>query len=197
MRGRHRRDSISVTARRLASADGGALDDLAAFRHHAHVTRQGTYLAVPHRSWVLLCLPSRVERSRMQHVVLPVLADTFSDALQNLARLGQAFAGVLTGLIAVLGGPLALRQIVNVQREMRRYEAERQHRLDAEANLNITAHYSLTRAAPPERLEPPHRQHPKGALSGGGRLQPPRREPHPSEHPLRRRHLRDEIAGAG
>ncbi len=121
----------------------------------------------------------------MQHVVLPVLADTFSDALQNLARLGQAFAGVLTGLIAVLGVPLALRQIVNVQREMRRYEAERQHRLDAEANLNITAHYSLTRAAPPERLEPPHRQHPKGALSGGVSLQPPDREPQPGKRLLR------------
>lgn len=76
---------------------------------------------------------------------------TFSDDLRQWALLSQAFAGILTGLIAVLGVPLALRQVISLQRELRRTETERMRRLDVEANLNLTAHYSLTHAYTPER----------------------------------------------
>src|SRR5260370_23322672 len=62
-----------------------------------------------------------------------------------LGRFGQALAGIVAGLIAVLGVPLALRQVVNLQRELRRYESDSRRRLEAEANLNISADYTLTR----------------------------------------------------
>lgn len=75
------------------------------------------------------------------------------DSLNNFAQFARDFAAILTGLIAVLGVPLALRQVINLQRELRRYEEERQRRLDAETNLNITGHYSLTRAAQPGHHE--------------------------------------------
>ena len=75
-----------------------------------------------------------------------VLAVTVPD-LKTFATVGQAFAGILTGLIAVLGVPLALRQVVNLQRELRIYEQQTRRRLDAESNLNITADYTITHAA--------------------------------------------------
>jgi hypothetical protein len=75
-----------------------------------------------------------------------VLADGVTD-LQRVGIVAQAFVSILTGLIAALGVPLALRQVVNLQREMRRYEMETRRRLDAETNLNISARHSLTRPA--------------------------------------------------
>ncbi|HEY7835501.1 MAG TPA: hypothetical protein VIG30_18140, partial [Ktedonobacterales bacterium] len=91
--------------------------------------------------------------------VLPVIplsvADTFGDQLKAWATLSQAFAGILTGLIAVLGVPLALRQVISLQREVRRSETTRARKLDVEANLNITAHYSLTHAALPDQPDAP------------------------------------------
>lgn len=86
-------------------------------------------------------------------------AGLVADALSTLRSIGtvaQIFASILTGLIAVLGVPLALRQIVNLQREMRRYETETRRRLDAETNLNITEHHTLTRAG----YEAPYDSHP-------------------------------------
>jgi hypothetical protein len=84
-----------------------------------------------------------------------VLADGVTD-LKTIGTVAQAFASILAGLIAVLGVPLALRQIVNLQREFRRMESESRRRLDAEAILNISADYSLTR--PSHDL--PHVSHP-------------------------------------
>jgi hypothetical protein len=103
----------------------------------------------------------------MLHFPAPVLADTFTDALSNWANISRDFAGVLTGLIAVLGVPLALRQVVNLQRELRYYEEERRRRLDAETNLNITTHYSLTHSVPPDdiALQPLRRAHQDGGAS--------------------------------
>jgi hypothetical protein len=98
------------------------------------------------------------------HIVESVLADGVTD-LKNIGTVAQAFAGILAGLIAVLGVPLALRQIVNLQREFRRYEFETRRRMDAEAILNISADYSLTR--PSQNL--PHVSHP-----GTHRYEPPR-----------------------
>jgi hypothetical protein len=66
----------------------------------------------------------------------------------------RAFASIVAGLIAILGVPLALRQVVNLQRELRRYEMESRRRLDAETNLNITARYSLTRPTRPAQESP-------------------------------------------
>ena len=80
------------------------------------------------------------------YLVRWVLADGVTD-LKTIGAVAQAFAGILAGLIAVLGVPLALRQIVNLQREFRRMEFESRRRLDAEAILNISADYSLTRPA--------------------------------------------------
>jgi hypothetical protein len=121
----------------------------------------------------------------MQQLWLPVLADSFADALTTLAHVGQALAAILTGLIAVLGVPLALRQILNVQRELRHYERERLRKLDAEANLNIAARYSLTHAAPPEQLEPPHQPHHKAPQTSGAPAAPPDRPPRPGRRLLR------------
>ncbi len=121
----------------------------------------------------------------MQQLWLPLLADSFSDALTNLAHVGQALAAILTGLIAVLGVPLALRQILNVQRELRTYEKERLRRQDAEANLNISARYSLTHAASPEKLEPPHRAHHQAPQTSGAPAEPPERPPEPGRRLLR------------
>jgi hypothetical protein len=84
-----------------------------------------------------------------------ILADGVTD-LKTIGAIAQAFAGILAGLIAVLGVPLALRQIVNLQREFRRMEFESRRRLDAEAILNISADYSLTRPA----HDLPHVSHP-------------------------------------
>jgi hypothetical protein len=73
----------------------------------------------------------------------PVIAD-FAGTIRTMGTFGQALAGIVAGLIAVLGVPLALRQVVNLQRELRRYEPESRRRLEAEANLNISADYTLT-----------------------------------------------------
>jgi hypothetical protein len=75
-----------------------------------------------------------------------VLGDGVTD-LKNIGAIFQAFAGILAGLIAILGVPLALRQIVNLQREFRRMEFESRRRVDAEAILNISAAYTITRPA--------------------------------------------------
>lgn len=103
---------------------------------------------------------SRVGLSLGAVVHVFVLAATLPpDWLKTFATVGQAFAGILTGLIAVLGVPLALRQVVNLQRELRIYEQQTRRRLDAESNLNITADYSITRAAHDASL---HASHPGG-----------------------------------
>jgi hypothetical protein len=107
-----------------------------------------------------------VERIRMEHILPFVLADTFSDALQNWAKVSQALAGILTGLIAVLGVPLALRQVINLQRELRRTEEERRRHLDAAANLTISAHYSLTHAPHANHGQPDNHGHQPGHVSG-------------------------------
>ncbi len=74
-----------------------------------------------------------------------MLADGLT--LQEIGSIAQAFAGILAGLIAVLGVPLALRQVLNLQREIGRYQFDLKRHRDAEANLNIAAHYSLSHAA--------------------------------------------------
>jgi hypothetical protein len=94
-----------------------------------------------------------------------VLADVY-DTLRQWAMYSQAFAGILTGLIAVLGVPLALRQVVNLQRELRRYEEERRRRIDAEANLNISAHYSLTHPSHTGHHDPNTHGRQPGQVSG-------------------------------
>jgi hypothetical protein len=68
-------------------------------------------------------------------------------ALTDIGHFAQTFASIVAGFIALLGVPLALRQVVNLQRELRRYEEAATRRLDAETNVNLTAHYSLTRPA--------------------------------------------------
>ncbi len=90
------------------------------------------------------------------NLVGSVLADGVTD-LKNFGTIAQAFAGILAGLIAVLGVPLALRQVVNLQRELRLYETETRRRMDNEAILNISADYSLTR---PAYNDSPHNSHP-------------------------------------
>ncbi|MGO8946566.1 MAG: hypothetical protein ACLQUY_02650 [Ktedonobacterales bacterium] len=97
------------------------------------------------------------------NLVGSVLADGVTD-IKNLGTIAQAFAGILAGLIAVLGVPLALRQVVNLQRELRRYEFETRRKMDNEAILNISADYSLTRPA----YDLPHVSHP-----GVRRYEPP------------------------
>src|SRR5215469_17515426 len=89
------------------------------------------------------------------HVIGSVLADGVT-GLQYVGTVAQAFASILAGLIAILGVPLALRQIVNLQREFRRMEFLSRRRMDAEAILNISADYSLTRPA----HDLPHVSHP-------------------------------------
>ena len=89
----------------------------------------------------------------MLHIANPVVASITSN-LQAWAQVSQSFAGILTGLIAVLGVPLALRPVITLQRELRRYEAERHRRLDAEANLNLTAHFSLSHVHPADQALP-------------------------------------------
>jgi hypothetical protein len=74
--------------------------------------------------------------------------------LPNLGDIARNVLSIVTALIAVLGVPLALRQVVNLQRELRRYEEERQRKFDASANLVITADYSLTHAAPVRIAQP-------------------------------------------
>src|SRR5215831_15256694 len=74
------------------------------------------------------------------------LADSITD-LRNVGVVAQAVASILAGVIAVLGVPLTLRQIFNLQREFRRYDVDRSRRYDAETTLNITARYSLSHAA--------------------------------------------------
>jgi hypothetical protein len=75
-----------------------------------------------------------------------IVADS-ATILKDIGVVAQAFASIVAGLIAVLGVPLALRQIVNLQRELRRYEMEANRRLDAETNLNISARFSLSQPA--------------------------------------------------
>lgn len=107
----------------------------------------------------------------MQQFLPHVVADVFA-SLQDWAKISQAFAGILTGLIAVLGVPLALRQVINLQRELRRYEEERTRRLDAETNLNISSHYSLTRPSHPGESRSEHSQHHNGASVAQPSAQP-------------------------
>lgn len=76
----------------------------------------------------------------------PALADSVTD-LRNIGTIAQAFTSILAGLIAILGVPLALRQVLTISREIRRFDADFSRKRDAEANLNIAAHYSLTHAA--------------------------------------------------
>ncbi len=113
------------------------------------------------------------------HMVGSVLASGVT--LQFIGTVFQAFASILAGLIAVLGVPLALRQIVNLQRELRRYEFEARRRMDAETILNISADYSLTRPA----HDLPYVSHP-----GVHRYQPPRTDlserPTPQAEPGKR-----------
>ena len=75
-----------------------------------------------------------------------LLADGVT-AFKDVGTVAQAFASIVAGLIAVLGVPLALRQVVNLQRELRRYEMEASRRLDAETNLTISARFSLSHPA--------------------------------------------------
>lgn len=109
-----------------------------------------------------------------------VFADLYS-VLHDWALVAQALAGILTGLIAVLGVPLALRQVTNLQRVLRDNEAERRRRLDAEANLNISAHYSLTRPAAVEAVSAEPR--PK---NGQQQQQVPSQQPQPAAQPGKR-----------
>jgi hypothetical protein len=111
---------------------------------------------------------ANLERRSMHHNLPVILADTFS-SLQDWAKISQTVAGILTGIIAALGVPLALRQVINLQRELRRYEVERRRRIDAETNLNITSHYSLTHAAHPGQQ---HRPGNHGRQSGQSSGQP-------------------------
>lgn len=117
---------------------------------------------------------------------LPVVLADWINNLHDFGLVAQSFAAILTGLIAVLGVPLALRQVVNLQREQRRTEADRQRRLDAEANLNITADYTLSHTAaqlPPDNDlagAPPPAIQPAGAPS-----QPPPSAAQPGKRVLR------------
>ncbi|MFI5273390.1 MAG: hypothetical protein ACHQ4H_10210 [Ktedonobacterales bacterium] len=69
--------------------------------------------------------------------------------LADVRVIAQTFASIVAGLIAVLGVPLALRQVVNLQRELRRYEVESRRKADAETNLNISARFSLSHPSHP------------------------------------------------
>jgi hypothetical protein len=118
-----------------------------------------------------------------------ILADTWLTNFHDFGLVAQSFAAILTGLIAVLGVPLALRQIVNLQREQRLTEAERQKRLDAEANLNITADYSLSHASTADQL-PTSSQAARQSVaqtvpSEGAPSQPPGPAPQPGKRVLR------------
>src|SRR5262245_63123967 len=75
-----------------------------------------------------------------------ILADDVT-TLRNIGMVAQTVASIFAGVIAVLGVPLTLRQVFNLQREFRRYDADRRRLRDAESNLNITARYSLSHAA--------------------------------------------------
>ncbi len=112
------------------------------------------------------------------------LGDLFS-TLHEWAQYSQAFAGILTGLIAVLGVPLALRQVINLQRELRRYEEERGRRLDAEANITLTAHYSLTRPSPADHVEHAPQPRPKDGQQGAVPAHPPEPAAQPGKRVLR------------
>lgn len=109
--------------------------------------------------------------------------------LRTSATVGQAFAGILTGLIAVLGVPLALRQVVNLQRELRIYEQQTRRRLDAESNLNITADYSISHAAhdlSPHVSHPGGNGHPVPRLAStrvSGEISPTTQQPSPAPEP--------------
>lgn len=108
-----------------------------------------------------------------------LLADGIS-AFKDLGTVAQAFASIVAGLIAVLGVPLALRQVVNLQRELRRYEMETRRRLDAETNLNISARFSLT--------HPAHAPHPAGharRAESAGVSEPPSPDAEPGKQVLR------------
>src|SRR5262249_56044757 len=56
-------------------------------------------------------------------------------------------ASMRAGGMGVLGVPVTLRQVFNLQREFRRSYFDRRRIRDAETNLNINAHYSLSHAA--------------------------------------------------
>jgi hypothetical protein len=67
--------------------------------------------------------------------------------LQQVAYIAQAFFAIVAGLVAFLGVPLALRQLLNLRHELRRYDTDYLRRRDAEANLNISADFSISSAA--------------------------------------------------
>jgi hypothetical protein len=120
-------------------AEHPTLDAPPHFRHNA-----------PQRAWPRGCnmCAMNKEWGGMQAILAArgaALADGLT--LQEIGSIAQAFAGILAGLIAVLGVPLALRQVLNLQREIGRYQFDVKRHRDAEANLNISAHYSLSHAA--------------------------------------------------
>lgn len=67
--------------------------------------------------------------------------------LQQVAYIAQAFFAIVAGLVAFLGVPLALRQLLNLRHELRRYDSDYLRRRDAEANLNISADFSISNVA--------------------------------------------------
>lgn len=108
-----------------------------------------------------------------------LLADGVT-VFKDLGTVAQAFASIVAGLIAVLGVPLALRQVVNLQRELRRYEMETRRRLDAETNLNISARFSLS--------HPARESHPSGharRAESAGVSEPPSPGAEPGKQVLR------------
>lgn len=101
-------------------------------------------------------------------------------AFKDVGTVAQAFASIVAGLIAVLGVPLALRQVVNLQRELRRYEMESRRRFDAETNLNISARFSLS--------HPAREPHPTGhahRADSAGVSEPPSPDAEPGKQVLR------------
>jgi hypothetical protein len=78
----------------------------------------------------------------------------WQNVLHNWTTIAQTLVATLTALIAVLGVPLALRQVANLQRALHDSEAQRTRQREAEANLNISAHYSITRPAAVDDLVP-------------------------------------------
>lgn len=133
---------------------------------------------------------SRVGLSLGAAAHILVLAATIPDWLRTAATVGQAFAGILTGLIAVLGVPLALRQVVNLQRELRIYEQQTRRRLDAESNLNITADYTISHAAheiSPNDSHPGGNGHPIPRFATtNGKVSSPAQQPSPAPEPGKR-----------
>jgi hypothetical protein len=111
------------------------------------------------------------------------LADSVAD-LRTIGTIAQAFASIFAGLIAILGVPLALRQVLSLSREIRRLDGDWYRKRDAEANLNIAADYSLTHAAPSLGSEPfPHASARATADPRESRQAPDASGLHPSPQP--------------